>query len=250
MSNPGIGVQAEALMSSHQVTCLWVVFGLSVHKISWSCEVRLPPHAEWSELFSAGSNCVVLQLQVCLVCSFPSRVGFSVLNAALCPRDRLLDSPPALLWEVSFLLSLYVSPDICWVPVATLGSWFVSPLLLSAFAFYGTSLRVQHWKLNSLPHPWQLGSERSALCPSLILHGGFSIPSLFPMSLFDYSLLFMAFSFAGGGVSVHPGAVLDYIPRVGGWVGQPQEVHDAHLYVLQFHAGSLEPTVMVSFRVM
>jgi hypothetical protein len=40
LSNPGIGIQAEALMWSHHVTGLWIVFGPSIQKISLNCEVR------------------------------------------------------------------------------------------------------------------------------------------------------------------------------------------------------------------
>jgi hypothetical protein len=40
VSNPGSGVQAEALMWPQQVPGFWVVFGPSVYKITWSCEVR------------------------------------------------------------------------------------------------------------------------------------------------------------------------------------------------------------------
>jgi hypothetical protein len=54
------------------------------------------------------------------------------------------------------------------------------------------------------------------------------------MSVLDYSFLFRTFSFAGGGRSVHPGAVLS---RVGGCIGESRVVRDAHLYLLQFRAG-------------
>jgi hypothetical protein len=36
---------------------------------------------------------------------------------------------------------------------------------------------------------------------------------------------------------VCPGAALDYFPREG-WGGEPCMVCDAHMYLLQFHAGS------------
>jgi hypothetical protein len=58
------------------------------------------------------------------------------------------------------------------------------------------------------------------------------------MLVSDYSSLFMAFSFGEGWGSVHPGAELNYFPGVGRWVGEQHMVLDAHLYLLQFNAGS------------
>jgi hypothetical protein len=52
----------------------------------------------------------------------------------------------------------------------------------------------------------------------------------------DYSLLFYVFQFFLGEASVCPWAVLEYFP--GGWVGELHMVHDAHLFILQFHASS------------
>jgi hypothetical protein len=132
--------------------------------------VRLPAHAGWSELFSQAA---AVFFSCSCVCSAPplARWGNSVLNAALCPGDRLWDPPPALLWEVSLLLipsfSLYACPNLCWVLVAPLGGWLVSLLLLSAFAalwsvtdssalraqFLVTPQAVQQWEINSLPLP-------------------------------------------------------------------------------------------------
>jgi hypothetical protein len=57
------------------------------------------------------------------------------------------------------------------------------------------------------------------------------------MLVLDYSPLFMTFSFAGVGGSVHPGVALDYFPGVWGWVGELHMVNNAHLYLLQFHTG-------------
>jgi hypothetical protein len=59
VSNPGIGLQAEALMWFHQVT------------------------TRWSELFLPGSSWVALQLQLCLVSSSHSKVG--QLSFECCP---------------------------------------------------------------------------------------------------------------------------------------------------------------------
>jgi hypothetical protein len=93
-------------MWSHQVTGLWVVFGPSVHKISWNCEVR------WGVQFmQGGQSCCFHQVTAGLPFSCSSvwsapplaRWGNSLLNGALCPRDQLQDPPPALLWEDGLL---------------------------------------------------------------------------------------------------------------------------------------------------
>jgi hypothetical protein len=60
------------------------------------------------------------------------------------------------------------------------GDYYSQSLLL-----YGASLRVVPWELSFLLSPWQFSNERLALCPSLILQGGFSIPQP-PMSVLDY----------------------------------------------------------------
>jgi hypothetical protein len=46
----------------------------------------------------------------------------------------------------------------------------------------------------------------------------------------------MFFIFAGGECSVCTGAVLEYFP--GGWVRELHVVHNAHLFILQFHTSS------------
>jgi hypothetical protein len=122
----------------------------------------------------------------CLFSSCLRKWGNSVLNAAFHPRDQLWDSSPALLWEVGLLphpiLSLCASPDP-WVLVAPLGGWLVAPSLFSVFAVFPVFL---HWEFGSWPHP--CSPEQ------------FSIPLPPPLSVLDYSLLFMFFSFSGEGV--------------------------------------------------
>jgi hypothetical protein len=107
---------------------------------------------------------------------------------------------------------------------------------LSLCCFLHVSPRVQCWEFGSLPRPWKF---------SFFLHpcslGGFSIPPPPPVSVLDYSLLFIFFSFAVGG-SVCPGAVLDYFPGMGwvrgGWVRDPHVVCDDYLFLLQSHTGN------------
>jgi hypothetical protein len=96
----------------------------------------------------------------------------------------------------------------------TLGGWLVTPPPLSAFNGIH-SLRVQ---LLVPPH-----------CPGQVQC---STPPL--LSVLDYSLLFMLFSFFVGWGE----AVLDYFPRQ--WVGESHVVCDAHLLILQIHASSFE----------
>jgi hypothetical protein len=171
----------------------------------------------------------------------PARWGNSVLNPALCPRDQIQDPPPALTWEIGLSsqphFSLCAFADLCWVLVAPLGGWFVIPLPLSAVMPLPISagcwqllwvislspclhcqplllyvgiieslalrvqlrvppLSIQHWEFGSLPHP--------------ILWDRFSVPPPLPLSVLDCSLLFIFFSFAGAGISIFPGAALDY----------------------------------------
>jgi hypothetical protein len=146
----------------------------------------------------------------------PARWGNSVLNAAPCPRNQVLDPLSALLLEVglspdpcsqlfcisqsllgainSFVrlachptpaLSLYPSPNLCRVLVAPLGGWLVTLLPLSVFAASPTLI------------PWEFGTESLAPCPTPILWGRFSVPLPPVLSVLDYSLLFMFFSFVG-----------------------------------------------------
>jgi hypothetical protein len=179
-----------------------------------------------------GCSWVALQLQLCLVSSSPSKVGNSVLNAALCPRDQVWDPPPVLLWEVGLsphphfqllcfshsllgasnsfgrlachstpTLSLYVSPDLCWVLVAPIVGWLVSPPPLLTFAAFwfitessaliaqvlATLLTVQQWEIGYLPLLHSPGYLQCSTHP-------------LPMLVLDYSWLFVAFSFSGARV--------------------------------------------------
>jgi hypothetical protein len=137
---------------------------------------------------------------------------FSVLNAALCPGDSPWDPPPVCFGRlVSLSKSLCLSCSLMGAGVSS-GQlvWCLhsQPLLL-----YGMSLRVQRWELSSLLHLWHLNSERWALCPSLILQDGFSVP---PPRNVGVRLQFTVYSFqfCWGWDSVHPGVALDYFPRL------------------------------------
>jgi hypothetical protein len=112
-------------------------------------------------LFLPGSSCVALLLQICLINSSLSMVG-----------------------QLSFechVQSLETGSGIHWGP--TLGSWLVTPHLLSAFV---TCPALVHLKFRSLPHPHSL---KQVQC---------SIPS--PLSELDYNSLFIVFSFVQEGV--------------------------------------------------
>jgi hypothetical protein len=116
-------------------------------------------------------------------------------------------------------LSLYASLGLLACPHS-------QPLLL-----YGPSLRVQHWELCS-----QFSSEGSILCPSPVLQGQFSIPRPPPDAYVRLQFTVYGFQFCWGvGTLVCRGTVLDYFSRVGWGV---LWVHNTHLFLLQFHAGS------------
>jgi hypothetical protein len=156
------------------------------------------------------------------------------LNAALCSRDQLRDPPSAVLggWPVvPPLLSafvLFLISDECWwllwevnllphslfqtlcLSQSLLGacgsSWGLAyrPSLLSAFA----ALSACHGEFSSDSLGPYHNSDSSALrvhlfAPTPILWGGFSFPSPPPLSVLDYKLLFMFFSFAVWGSSVY-----------------------------------------------
>jgi hypothetical protein len=92
-------------------------------------------------------------------------------------------------------------------------------------------LRVQHWKLSSLLHPWQF----SNVSPPFSMVGSVS---LHPILVLDYSSLFMAFSFARGGHLSAQGLCWVIFPRCRG-VRKPCMVPDAHLFLLHIHTGSI-----------
>jgi hypothetical protein len=66
------------------------------------------------------------------------------------------------------------------------------------------------------------------------------------MSMLDYSLLFMVFSFAGVWVLLCPGPVLDYFPGVG--IRDTLMVYNAHLFLLQFYVGSFRGLMLGGFQ--
>jgi hypothetical protein len=71
--------------------------------VTWSNS--LPVHARWSDLllFSPGGSYIVLQLQLWLVSSSPSKVGQSIFCTVLSPVRLAQWSNTALLWEVGLL---------------------------------------------------------------------------------------------------------------------------------------------------
>jgi hypothetical protein len=99
--------------------------------------VSLPVHAGWSELllFSPGSSCIALQLQI-FGQLLPQHVGNSVLNTALCPT-QLWDPALALLWEVG------LSPHPCSQPL------LLGLCLFSSFPYSLSPGQVQYSTLAS-----------------------------------------------------------------------------------------------------
>jgi hypothetical protein len=87
-----------------------------------------------------------------------------------------------------------------------------------------------------------LFTESSALRVWLLIHphstGHIPAPPL--LSVLDYSLLFLLFSFVGVGGQSAQGWHWIMFLRVRGWVGKSWVVHDAHLFILQIHASSFE----------
>jgi hypothetical protein len=71
-------------------------------------------------LFSPGSSCIVLQLQLCLVSSSPSKLG--QFSFEFCPQSH----------ETSSIIHHFGN----YLP--TLGSWLVTPPLLLAFVTFPT----------------------------------------------------------------------------------------------------------------
>jgi hypothetical protein len=189
------------MMWSHQVTGLWVVFGSSVHRISWNCGLRYD-----CQLVQGGQICCFHQVAAMLPFSFRSvwstsplaSWGNSVLNAALCPRDQLWDPSPSLLWEVS-LLSQPLSQPLCLFQSlldsgGSSGKLACHPTLALSLCCFTcvSSLRV-----------WLLVPPRFS---------GASVPSSALLLVLDYSLLFMFFSFAGGGVQSVQGLCWIFFP--------------------------------------
>jgi hypothetical protein len=177
------------------LACEWYLVLLSkrlVGNVRWG-KVRQPAHTGQSKLlFPPHSSCVALQLQLCFVGSSPRQVG-----------------------QFSFeccLLSQKSAPGF--TPCPPLGGWPVVPPSLSAFAV----LCTHHWKFgtkNSDPCPtpassalrvWLLAPHLGvqhwefSSCPTLVLPGRFSIPSLSLMLVLDYSSLFMFSVLLGGRV--------------------------------------------------
>jgi hypothetical protein len=128
-----------------------------------------------------------LQLQFCLVSSSHSNVGQFSFECCPVPQKSAQESNtcPALGgWPMAPppALSLYAFPDLCWMLAAPLTGWLVTLLPLS--------LALDHWEFST---------ESLALCLTPILQGRFSIPAPLPLSVLDYSLLLMFFTFAGQG---------------------------------------------------
>jgi hypothetical protein len=125
-------------------------------------------------------------------------------------------------------LSLCVFSDLCWILAALLGGWLVTLLLFSPLCLTWLLLGAgcSSGRLACHPAPtlslccftcalvhWEFDPESLAPWPSPVLWGRFSVPAPPPLSVLDYSSLFIFFNFAGEGGSVCPGAALDYFSR-------------------------------------
>jgi hypothetical protein len=115
----------------------------------------------------------------------PARWGSLVLNGVLWPRDKLRNQPPALLWDVSFLLHSLSQPLCLSGSLLSAGGysrWLACqpmPTLCLSTLWYITEI--------SLPHPRQFSSERSALCPTPVFQCGFRVPSPPLLLVIDFS---------------------------------------------------------------
>jgi hypothetical protein len=206
-------------MWSHQVIGLWVVFD--------PLSTRLVAIVRWGKsasawwvvelLFSLSGSCIALQLQLCLVSSSPSKVR--QLSFECCPQSQnsalgSTSCPTCLSMPAVSLCGLL---DLHWVLVAPLGDCLVTTPLLSAFP----AVPAFHWEFSSLSHSHSQGQVQHSTTTSTVsvrLH-----------------LAIYIFQFSSCGGSVYPGAALYYFPQE--WVGESHVVCDAHLFILQIHAG-------------
>jgi hypothetical protein len=109
------------------------------------------------------------------------------------------------------VFSLYASPNLCWVLVAPLGGWLVTLISFSPM----------------LDH-WEFSTESSAPCPTPAFQDRFSLSPPPPLSVLDYSLLFIFFNFAGvGRFNLPRGCTGLFSP---GWVGELHVVHGTHTF--------------------
>jgi hypothetical protein len=124
-------------------------------------------------LFSLGSSCIALLLQLYLVSSSLSQRP--ALGSTTCPAlGGWPVAPPQLSAFVIF-------PSLCWVLMAPLRGWLVSLLLLSAFMPLSMSSGCWwlFWDAGLLPHPcfqplllFLQFTESLASCPTTILWAG------------------------------------------------------------------------------
>jgi hypothetical protein len=166
-------------------------------------KVRLPAHAGWSELFSLGSSLFFSCSSIWSALP-PARWGNSVWMLPSVPEIgsgiHLLPCFGWLVCRSASSLSLYASPNLLgahgssrWLvcppgPSSAFAAlWHITESLVLRIQFLATPLTVQQWEISCMSH--------------LIPQGRFSAPPP-PMSVLDYSSLFMAFSFAGGVQSV------------------------------------------------
>jgi hypothetical protein len=155
---------------------LWVVFGSLCpqdHLELWS-EIRLPACARQSELlFHQAAAAVPFSCSSVWSAPPPERWGNSVLKAA--PIPEIICG--SLFWEVALFCEVGLSPHPCSQPLC------FSQSLLGV----GSSSR----RLACHPAPalslccfacvfvhWEFGTETLDPCPTAVLEGRFSVPSL------------------------------------------------------------------------
>jgi hypothetical protein len=92
-------------------------------------------------------------------------------------------------------LSLCASSDLCWVLAAPLCSWLVGQPPLSAFAALWCITESPALITQLLAPPLTVQHQEISFCPTPFSRVGSVTP---PMSVLDYSSLFMVFSFAAG----------------------------------------------------
>jgi hypothetical protein len=115
-------------------------------------------------------------------------IQFWILYSVL--QDQLWDPTPALFWELDFLPQPHSQPlCLSWPLLNASGSsgrlsCHPTPALSLCCFSHIHSLRVHSWEFSFLSHPF--------------LWDRFSVPPPPLLSVLDYSLLFIVFSFVGG----------------------------------------------------
>jgi hypothetical protein len=198
-------------MWCYQVTGLWVVFDFFCPQ----GKLQLGAEVTFCQFVQCGQNCYCCFYQVA---------------AALPYRCNSVELLPQQVGTIQFeYCPLFMRPALGSTTCPALGHWLVAPPLLSAFVCLSQPLLGASWVpfggwLVASPlfsafiaYPlfihWEFGTENSTPCPTPLLWGRFRLPPPPLLLVLGYSWLFMLFNFVGGGDSICPGALLDYVSQ-------------------------------------